>query len=154
MGILLLLFSFSLLHTMSSFLNLVPRTKINKLKIFGNKLNFAPAKWALEKGSKGEGECLTLPLNLFKKQRPYLPLPMVQFKSKSLWWICLPGDGQILEVLLHNSLVEDLIGIGNVLLHFFQLLSGCNLGLIVHPFQFVQDVLLKEILTRCQWIWS
>ena len=50
----------------------VPPMKINKLKIFWNKHNCAPAKWALEKDSKREGECLTLPLSLFQKQWSYL----------------------------------------------------------------------------------
>ena len=50
----------------------LPPTKINKLKIFWNKLNCAPAKWALEKESRREGECPTLPLILFQKQWSYL----------------------------------------------------------------------------------
>ena len=63
----------------------IPLANVNRVKKFWNRFNCAPARWALEKERRREGECLTLPLNLFKKQRPYLPLPMVRFaKSKSL----------------------------------------------------------------------
>ena len=55
----------------------VPLANVNRVKKFWNRFNCAPARWALEKERRREGECLTLPLNLFKKQRPYLPLPMV-----------------------------------------------------------------------------
>ena len=50
---------------------------MNRVKNFWNRFNCAPAKWALEKERRREGECLTLPLNLFKKQWPYLFLPVV-----------------------------------------------------------------------------
>ena len=48
------------------------RQKMNKLKNFWNKFNCAPAKWTLEKERRWEGECLPLPLSLFKKQWSYL----------------------------------------------------------------------------------
>ena len=46
----------------------VSLVKMNKVKVFLIKLNCAPVKWALEKERGREGECLTLPLSLFKKQ--------------------------------------------------------------------------------------
>ena len=57
----------------------VPPSKTYKVKNFWNRFNCAPAKWALEKERRREGECLTLPLNLFKKQWPYLFLLVVTF---------------------------------------------------------------------------
>ena len=67
----------------------VPPSKINKVKNFWNRFNCAPAKWALEKERRREGECLTLPLNLFKKQWAYLFLPVVLLKWSMIF--CFKG---------------------------------------------------------------
>ena len=62
--------------------DIIPPAKINKVKFFRKRFNCAPAKGALEKERRREGGCLTLPLNLFKKQLGTTAQKLITAKEK------------------------------------------------------------------------